>query len=223
MRQSKWNRASLERRFEEFNDTFWDGKLSRYKIRARRLSSYKEGCGGTIDKGHREIVIDTFTFKNDAEIMHALLHEMCHAADASAGPGNYRHGYGFWEQVEMLMRKGVPYPVTEGDMPGFRNPVLALPLRFPHARAAAEELELCEPQSSFLDVPRAFIKEAIEHAAKFTPDWPVARESVGCVFGLIDVGLQPINVRAARILRCGERHFNEFRARLDMPTEVKRG
>lgn len=103
--QTHWTEARLKRLFDRYNRKFWRGRLKSYTVRVKDLSGRTMA---TCDDKLCALFIDAAKHKTDREIRATLLHEMAHAATPKDYPA---HGYQFWGQLEMLLRKGAPVSI----------------------------------------------------------------------------------------------------------------
>jgi len=210
--KTTWTDRHLQRLFDNYNKTYWCGKLPQHAVRVGKLND----CFGECNYKKREIVVDIDAHQDDRGICATLLHEMTHAAAGFCGVDG--HGYKFYAQTERLLRLGAPVDVGMSETPGLRILADVVPRRFHLARKAMERAEAARQ--------RGVLRAAKNHPfRKFTVghilnDFESAalemteRAAVFCVgekHGLLDVEGKPKSRRAARFIAKGRRAFRASR------------
>lgn len=212
--RSTWTHQRVERLFAHYKKKYWRSRLLHFKIKIADL----KGVLGQCWTKERRIVLNVEAHKSDREIRGTLLHEMCHAATRTR---EGEHGYGFWQQVERLLRQNAPIAVTGSEPPVHRTYANAIPRRFPLAREAmrkvkaqrARKVEAQFKQDNVKTITPEMIIGDFRDAALATTCKP-AKYFIGIKHGLLDVGGKPGSRWAARILREGRKAFQRRRREL---------
>jgi hypothetical protein len=187
--KTHWTEERLQRLFLRYNRKYWDARLRIYRLRLKDLAPRVGLCEPT----RRTIFIDTEAHPNDREIRSTLLYEMAHAAAPNDNPA---HGYGFWSQLEMLLRKKAPIFIGFPEAgPGVQ--VLRVPKRFRRCRKLAKRVqsrrnqELARNYPAPLEVTEEMLLREFGDAAlkmAFKPALlAISREN-----GMLDVGGKPL-------------------------------
>src|SRR5262249_17419265 len=95
-----------DRVFDEFNSTYFEGKLPTYRIKISGRINRRDsvGANGYINRKSRTIYLQRDDNRN---MRHALLHEMAHVAT------NDYHGKKFRNEMLRLAEDGAPIPEWE--------------------------------------------------------------------------------------------------------------
>lgn len=207
---SRWTPERLERLFRRYNSRYWRGRIPQYAV----VDQPHGDAFGYCDKRRRQITVNVKMHKNDTEVRETLLHEMAHAADRSRS--KIAHGYGFWREIERLLRMGVQIKVGIPEMPHMRIFSDAIPSRFPLCRKAAQRVEAARGKEVADQIRQMetkagkpieeqiitddYIVSDFEDAATVGRTWREAIAAIGPQYGLVDVELRPANRWARRIL-----------------------
>lgn len=173
-------------------------------------------CLGLCLRARKKILVDTEAHLSDREIRETLLHEMAHAADRSKS--RFSHGYGFFAQLEHLLRHRAPIGLKMTEMPGHRFPLSAVPRRFRLCYKAAVRLEkrrMAElgPKlrgKRVYTVSDEYILHQFEDAA-LELSWNQAKRAIGFEWGMIDVEGQPASAWARGVLERAKRWHDQVR------------
>ncbi|MEK7469274.1 MAG: SprT-like domain-containing protein [Planctomycetota bacterium] len=217
MNRAKWTSERLSELFQKYNDRYWDGKVPPFLVQARPMKKSDGDCIGFCNSEDGRIVIDVGRHGSDRSVRRTLLHEMCHAADKTRSLSGLSHGYGFWAEVENLLRRGAPFQIGFSEMPGFNCPQLAIPRRFPLCWREGQKFGKKRARRfpagpNVINITEEMILGAFEDAALDLDCWHIAKFAVGAENGLVDVGLRPVNQWAERLLRRGRRRFENAQA-----------
>jgi hypothetical protein len=207
--KTQWSDAGLRRLFDRYNQKFWRGKLRGYTVGTKDLSG--EGEMGVCDCKRRTISIDVAAHRNDREVRATLLHEMAHAAAPNGYPA---HGYPFWGQLEMLLKKGAPVSIGFAEA-GSLVKTLNVPRRFKLCRKLAEgaqakrtrQLERKFRRHDTV-IPLDLVLQRFEDAASEVT-WKVALMVISQDYGMLDVGHKPL--WSASFLKKAQRVFARTR------------
>lgn len=212
-----WTEYHLGQLFARYNRRYWDGRIPHYTLRIAPMADAVGRC----DRRRRMILIDLARHESDREVGDTLLHEMCHAADRSGG--RVAHGYGFFRELEMLLRKGSPIRLGCPEMPGVRFWELAVPKKFPLCRKAAERMGLAREREMEREITKGQTAHEVtdeeiigrfDDAAVEGLTWKEALWAVGHENGLLDVGGRPIDAWARRLVRRGRARHGATRRML---------
>jgi hypothetical protein len=210
-RRTRWNTQRLNRLFKRYNRRYWGGKLPDLRVVNRKLVA----CVGEYVRKEQEILVDVSAHPNDREVRSTLLHEMAHAGNRS---GSWiAHGYGFWAQIENLLRQRAPIRVGFPEMPQHKFPLSAIPRRFARCRKEAEKLERKRSRDvereingkamPIQDLTNREIAIEFEDAAWEGATWTTALWTLGTSYGLIDLEGKPASAWARRVIkRCRTAH-----------------
>lgn len=222
--KTSWNEERLQRLFERYNRHYWAGRLTRFTVAA--APALRSDCAGSpilgqCDSSKREISINIELHPSDREIRSTLLHEMCHAASPKDSTvSSSSHGYGFWYQVERLLRKRAPMSVGFPEAGGMRFLAGdAVPKRFPLARRAADrasrkynrEIERRHAalpgglKATEIIITDEYIIDEFSNEQVLDLPWKKASMVIGLEYGLLDVGGRPRNKWARRIIAEGKK------------------
>ncbi len=223
MPATRWTHSRLRRLFDRYNKRYWRGDLPTYRLESGHLPQAYGECR----PNDKLIMVDVEKHRSDREVRATLLHEMAHAADRTRGA--LAHGYGFFRELERLLRAGAPIKLTSAEMPG-HHILDNVPSRFPLCRRAAQRLERArrrqvERDAQGLDeqiVTDDEIAGQFGYAAAYGLTWKRALLAVGAQWGLLDVGGEPSSARARRIIEMGEREHRKGR-RMLLPDPQDRG
>lgn len=215
MKRTSWTEKRLGEMFRRYNREYWDGRLPAYEVRVAKLEARKDRVElGNCDSRARRISIDVAAHRRRASVRQTLLHEMCHAGDTSTSRRTAGHGFGFWRQIERLLRRGVRFKMTCGELPHHGCPGIAVPRCFPRARACARKFALeqhphAPATMTAVELYENLLLREFERAAKNCYSWSRVKGTLGAAQGLIDVLHRPVNARAARLLERARRRFHE--------------
>jgi hypothetical protein len=208
---TRWTDQRLDRLFRRYNRLYWSGRLQSYSLRVEEPNS---DYLGLCDDKKRTILI-VVKGRSDRAIRSTVLHEMCHAA----APRPENHGYAFWKQVEMLLRKRAPITIKNAEAPSISLLGGSIPARFPLSRKLVERLErrrqrlvmrMLEGTTSGIVISKRNIIEEFGDEASSFP-WQKARLLLGHEYGLLDVGGNPKNKWATRIIEQGRKVHTKAR------------
>lgn len=209
----------LNRLFNRYNQLYWHGKLAGYRVIPARL----QNCLGQCEWRKRSIKIDVLSHRTNRELRSTLLHEMCHAA---AGPhGSRGHDLKFFEQMEMLLKKGAPVTVHDPEAGKVRILREVVPARFRLLKRKMERLD-ARRRNKLEHLIKAknlkvqlvsdddIVREFEDHAWELS--WKEALITIGLENGLIDETGRPLNQRYRRLLaRARKAHSRARRQYLD--------
>jgi hypothetical protein len=217
--KTTWTEARLQRLFDRYNKRFWRGKLRGYTVGTKDLSG--EGEMGVCDCKRRAISIDVAAHRSDREVRATLLHEMAHAAAPNGYPA---HGYPFWGQLEMLLKKGAPVSIGFAEA-GSLVKTLNVPRRFKLCRKLAEGAQAKRTRQLKREfpgpdtvIPLDMVLQRFEDAA-LEVTWKVALMVISQEYGMLDVGHKPL--WSASFLKKARRVF--ARARRDHLEHIRQG
>jgi hypothetical protein len=128
-----WTQRRLENLFQKYRNLYFDGHLKDWGAAVGGLGT--ESLLGRCDFEHKQLIVDTDRQPN-AEVHATLLHEMAHAAS-----GRPEHGYRFWEQVELLLKKKAPVTLGRPESPNNRTFQGIIPKRLRLCSEAMKALE----------------------------------------------------------------------------------
>lgn len=218
VKKTHWTTRRLRRLYHRYNQLYFRGRLSHYRITAGPLDGR---IIGTCEWSKRAITIDVEKQPSDRELRGTVLHEMAHAA---AEKGEHGHGIHFFAQVEKLLRQGAPITVNIAE--GGMVDVLAnlVPKRFPLLKRRMDRIESRRAKQindmvkaknlPTYDVTEEQILERFRDVdGGASLPWLSAIRAVGLEFALTDETGRPLTAFARRIIAKG--HKVHARARRD--------
>lgn len=207
---TRWNDQRLDRLFRRYNQLYWSGRLPLYSVRVEEPNTDHVG----LCECEKRTILIVVKGRSDRAIRSTVLHEMCHVAAPTLKQQEY-HGYSFWKQVEMLLRKHAPITIKNAEAPHVSLLGGSIPARFPLSRKLVERLErrrqrrvvqmLKGTTSSGIVISNRNIIEEFGGAEAAESPWQRARLLLGHEYGLLDVGGKPKNRWAARIIEQGRK------------------
>jgi hypothetical protein len=205
----RWTDQRLDRLFRRYNHLYWSGRLPLYSLRVEEQNSDHVG----LCECEKRTILIVVKGRSDRAIRSTVLHEMCHAAAPRPENHGY-HGYAFWKQVEMLLRKRAPITIKNAEAPRISLLGGSIPARFPLSRKLVERLErrrqrlvlrMLEGTTSGIVISHRNIIEEFGGAEAAESPWQRARLLLGHEYGLLDVGGNPKNKWATRIIERGRK------------------
>jgi hypothetical protein len=206
-----WNDERLRKLFDRYNQLYWRGTLSGYRVEMADLS--KERAWGICEWKTKTIRIDP-RHRNSLSIRGTLLHEMAHAASRSG------HTVPFFAQLERLLKRGAPVKVDAAEAGNVTILNDVVPKRFPLLRARMQHAEnhrarrlLKYTREKKLETHTVtddmIVLEFRDAAMEVT--WKQALLFLGREYGLTDEGGRPVNAWARRVVRDGQRAYRRAR------------
>lgn len=208
---SLWTSARLERLYTRYNRRYWRGRLPVLAVSNQHL----DDCVGVTERSPLRISVDVAQHRTDREVRGTLLHEMAHVADRARH--KVGHGYGFWTEIERLLRQRAPITIGCPEMPGHAFiTALSVPRRLRLSRQALERTRRRLEREIPAGLPEQLVTDteilgAFEDAATDGLTWSRARRAVGLEYGLLDVEHNPIDAWARRLLARAEHRVREAR------------
>jgi hypothetical protein len=208
--KTHWSDERLRNLFKHYNQRYWRGRLSRYRVIQSALS--ENHCDGYCDLRRKKILIDPAGHNSDRDLRATLLHEMAHAASRKPG-----HGVGFFAQMERLIRLGAPVTVDSPEAGNAQILAEIVPRRFPKMRAKMERVEkkrqrdvIAQAQGlPFTDITDEMIVARFEDALELK--WKNALLAVGLENGLVDETGRPLTAHAKRLIAKGRKVHGQAR------------
>jgi len=203
-----WSDERLRKLFERYNQLYWRGKLSRYRVILADLS--KERAWGLCEWKKKIIRIDL----HSPQLRGTLLHEMAHAASRSG------HTVPFFAQLEHLLKRGAPVKVDAAEAGNVSILNDVIPKRFPLLRAKMQRAESRRAGrllkytrkkrlKTYTVTDDMIIGEFEDAAMEVT--WKRALVFIGLQYGLTDESGRPLSAWARRVIRGGRRAYRRAR------------
>ncbi len=202
--KTNWSDERLRNLFRRYNQLYWRGRLSRYRVVQAELS--QERSYGYCDSRRKRFVIDPDRHSSDRELRATLLHEMAHAASREPG-----HGVGFFAQMERLIKLGAPISVRSPEAGSAHILANIVPPRFPRLRAKMNRAENRRERDVMtqtrglpvITITDDMIVTSFEDAMLLK--WKTALLAVGLENGLVDDTGRPLTAWARRLVTKGRR------------------
>jgi len=218
-----WDQTRLRRLFDRYDQKYFFGKLSHYRI---VIASLEDHLIGRCEFAKRTIIIDVNKHHSDRELRGTVLHEMAHAAALIPG-----HGIQFFAQVERLLRDGAPITVTDGCHGAVRIMANLVPVRFPLLKRKVDRLEArrAKPFVELIKAKRVPVHDVTEEEilerfcdidAGAAMTWKNACVVIGIEYALTDDRGRPLTAFARRVI--AKARSKHYRARRGFQEDQKR-